>query len=390
MVRDPSEKPRDYFLGSRNRGPGLKLVNVLIDERAKGRSKMDLLNEAISNIKPLNKEAMDKARERQNSLTKPAGSLGVLEEISIQLAGITGNVINEVDRKTIVVMAGDHGVTDEGVSAFPKEVTSQMVLNFINGGAGINVLARHVGAEVIVVDIGVATEINHSDVINRKVKLGTANFAREPAMTRDEAIQAIEVGIEVAYKEIEKGTRILATGDMGIGNTTPSSAILAALTGKPIDSLVGYGTGINNGVLDHKRKVIEEAINMLEPDKNDPIDVLAKVGGLEIAGLAGLILGAASKRTPIVIDGFISGAAALVAGRLCPDAKNYMIASHVSVEPGHRLILDELGLKPTLYMDMRLGEGTGAALAMGIVEAATKVIKEMATFEEASVSGKNS
>ncbi len=364
-------------------------MNVLIDERAKGRNKVDLLNEAISNIKPLNKEAMDKARERQNNLTKPAGSLGVLEEISIQLAGITGNVINEVDRKTVVVMAGDHGVTDEGVSAFPKEVTSQMVLNFINGGAGINVLARHVGAEVIVVDIGVAAEINHPNVINRKVKLGTANFAREPAMTRDEAIQAIEVGIEVVYKEVEKGTRILATGDMGIGNTTPSSAILAALTGKPIDSLVGYGTGINNGVLDHKRKVIEEAVNMLEPDKNDPIDVLAKVGGLEIAGLAGLILGAASRQIPVVIDGFISGAAALVAGRLCPDAKNYMIASHVSVEPGHRLILDELGLKPTLHMDMRLGEGTGAVLAMGIVEAATKVIKEMATFEEASVSEKN-
>lgn len=350
---------------------------------------MSLLSDALDSIKPLNKEAMDKARERQNNLTKPVGSLGVLEEISIQLAGITGNVINKVDRKTVVVMAGDHGVTDEGVSAFPKEVTPQMVLNFINGGAAINSLARHVGAKIVVVDIGVAAEINHPDVVNRKVMPGTANFAKGPAMTRDEAVQAIEVGIEIARQEAGKGTQILATGDMGIGNTTPSSAILSALTGKPVDGLVGYGTGIDNGVLDHKRKVVEDAINMLKPDRNDPIDVLAKVGGLEIAGLAGLILGGASMGLPVVIDGFISGAAALVAGRICPESVGYMIASHVSVEPGHKLILEELGLKPMLHMDMRLGEGTGAALAMNIVEAATKVIKEMATFEEASVSEKN-
>ncbi len=350
---------------------------------------MSLLEQTLSNIKPLDKGAMEAARERQNNLTKPAGSLGVLEAISIQLAGITGNVINEVDRKTVVVMAGDHGVTDERVSAFPKEVTPQMVLNFINGGAAINSLARHVGAKVMVVDIGVATEINHPAVVNKKIRPGTANFAKGPAMTRDEAIQAIEVGIEVARQEADKGTQILATGDMGIGNTTPSSAILSALTGKPIDGLVGYGTGIDNGVLDHKKRVVEDAINMLKPDKNDPIDVLAKVGGLEIAGLAGLILGGASRRLPVVIDGFISGAAALVAGRISPESISYMVASHVSVEPGHRLILEELGLKPMLHMDMRLGEGTGAALAMNIVEAATKVIKEMATFEEASVSKKN-
>ncbi len=349
---------------------------------------MGLLQDALENIKPLDAGAMKAARERQDQLTKPAGSLGVLEEISIKLAGITGSVMNEVDKKTIVVMAGDHGVTDEGVSAFPKEVTPQMVMNFVHGGAAINVLARHAGARVVVVDIGVDAKIDNPQVLSMKVKNGTDNFAKGPAMTRDEAIRALEVGIEVAYKEIDSGVRLLATGDMGIGNTTPSSAILLALTSKPVDGLVGRGTGIRNGDLDHKRKVIADAIDMLHPDKNDPIDVLAKVGGLEIAGLAGLIIGAASRRVPVIIDGFISSAAALIAGRISPQSKDYMIASHVSVEPGHRVILEELGLKPMLHMDMRLGEGTGAALAMTLVEAATKIIKEMATFAEAGVSDK--
>jgi len=335
---------------------------------------MDLLNETLSKIRPLDEAAMENARERQDQLTKPAGSLGVLEEISIKLAGITGEVINNVDKKTVVVMAGDHGVVDEGVSAFPREVTPQMVANFVNGGAAINVLSRHVGANVIVVDVGVAVPIENASVLSRKVKSGTANFAKEPAMTRDEAVKAIEVGIEVANELIDDGVRLLATGDMGIGNTTPSSAILVALTGTPVDGMVGRGTGIGNGDLDHKKKVIADAIGFHGPDRNDPIDVLAKVGGLEIAALAGLVLGAAARRTPVVIDGFISGAGALVAGHLSPLSRDYMIASHVSVEPGHRAILDELGLRPMLYMDMRLGEGTGAALAMGMVDAATKVI----------------
>lgn len=349
---------------------------------------MGLLEEALNNIKPLDEEAMKAAQERQNQLTKPAGSLGVLEEISVKLAGITGNVINDVDKKTVVVMAGDHGVTDEGVSAFPKEVTPQMVMNFVHGGAAINVLARHAGAQVVVVDVGVDAEIDNPSVISMKVKNGTDNFAKGPAMTRDEAVRALEVGIEVAYQQIDGGVKLLATGDMGIGNTTPSSAILLALTGKPVDGLVGRGTGIGNGDLDRKKKVIADAIDLLHPDKNDAIDVLAKVGGLEIAGLAGLIFGAASRRVPVIIDGFISSAAALVAGRISPMSANYMIASHVSVEPGHRLILEELGLKPMLHMDMRLGEGTGAALAMTLVEAATRIIKEMATFAEAGVSDK--
>ncbi|MCL6472086.1 MAG: nicotinate-nucleotide--dimethylbenzimidazole phosphoribosyltransferase [Firmicutes bacterium] len=350
---------------------------------------MSLLEQAINSIKPLDREAMLKASERQNQLTKPAGSLGVLEEISIKLAGITGKVKNGVERKTVIVMAGDHGVTDEGVSAYPKEVTPQMVMNFVNGGAAINVLARHVGANVIVVDVGVAAGIDDERVLSRKIRPGTANFAKEPAMTREEAVKAIEVGIEVAYKEADNGTHLLATGDMGIGNTTASSAILAALTGRRLDGLVGRGTGIDNRALDHKRKVIENAIDLLKPDRNDPLDVLAKVGGLEIAGLAGLIIGAAVRRIPVVIDGFISSAAALVAGRIDSRVIDYMIASHVSVEPGHRLILDELGLKPMLHMDMRLGEGTGAALAMTLVEAAAKIMNEMATFSEAGVSDKS-
>lgn len=349
---------------------------------------MDLLNKTLNDIKPLDEAAMAKAKERQDQLTKPAGSLGVLEEISIKLAGITGKVISDVDKKAVVVMAGDHGVVDEGVSAFPREVTPQMVANFVNGGAAINVLSRHVGANVIVVDVGVAVPIDDASVVSRKVKSGTANFAKEQAMTREEAVQAIEVGIEVANELIDNGANLLATGDMGIGNTTSSSAILLALTGRPVDGLVGRGTGIGNGDLDHKRKVIADAISFHNPDQNDPIDVVAKVGGLEIAALGGLVLGAAARRIPVVIDGFISGAGALIAGCLSPLSKDYMIASHVSVEPGHRAILDELGLKPMLYMDMRLGEGTGAVLAMGMVEAATKVIKEMATFAEAGVSGK--
>lgn len=350
---------------------------------------MSLLQEALNRIQPLDEQAMRMAVERQNQLTKPAESLGVLEEISVKLAGMTGNIINDVSNKTVVVMAGDHGVTAEGVSAFPSEVTPQMVINFIRGGAAINVLARHAGAKVIVVDIGVAAPIDDPNVLSKKIRHGTANFAKEPAMTRDEAVKAIETGIEIAYRDIENGTNLLATGDMGIGNTTPSSAILIALTGKPVDGLVGRGTGINDGILDHKKKVVADAIDLLKPDKNDPIDVLAKVGGLEIGGLAGLIIGAALKRVPVIIDGFISGAAALIAGRLNPQCINYMIASHVSVEPGHKIILEELGLKPMLYMDMRLGEGTGATLAMIMVEAATKIMKEMATFAEAGVSEKD-
>ncbi|MEW5706262.1 MAG: nicotinate-nucleotide--dimethylbenzimidazole phosphoribosyltransferase [Actinomycetota bacterium] len=349
---------------------------------------MSLLFETLNKIEPLDEEAMRKARERQDQLTKPAGSLGVLEDISVKLAGITGNVINEINKKTVVVMAADHGVTEEGVSAYPKEVTPQMVLNFVRGGAAINVLARHAGAEVVVVDIGVDAPINSPGVIQQKVRSGTANFAKMPAMDRDEAVRALEIGIEIAYQQIDNGTSLLATGDMGIGNTTPSSAILRVLTGRSIDEVVGRGTGIDDKSLKVKKAVIEKAIDLLKPNMDDPIDVLSKVGGLEIGGIAGLMIGAAARRVPVIIDGFISGAAALIASRISPQSIDYMIASHVSVEPGHRIMLEELGLKPMLHMNMRLGEGTGAVLAMNMVEAATKIIKEMATFAEAGVSEK--
>lgn len=332
---------------------------------------------------------MQAARRRQDQLTKPQGSLGVLEELSVQLAGIQGRALPVIDKKVIIVMAGDHGVVAEGVSAFPQEVTLQMMANFAGGGAGINVLARHSGCEVRVVDVGVAAPLDIPGVIPKKVRPGTANIAAGPAMSQEEAAAAIEAGIEVAGAELGGGATLLGTGDMGIGNTTPSSAILTVFSGAGPDVAIGRGTGIGDNALAKKQEVIKSAIEVNQPDAADPLDVLAKVGGLEIGGLAGVILGAAAGRAPVVIDGFISGAAAMIAAGLCPQCKSYMIASHVSVEPGHRLMLDTLGLKPMLFMDMRLGEGTGAALAASLAEASAKVLAEMATFAEAGVAEKN-
>jgi nicotinate-nucleotide--dimethylbenzimidazole phosphoribosyltransferase len=309
---------------------------------------MSELEKTIAAVKDLDHDAMKQAAARQDQLTKPQGSLGVLEELSIRLAGIQGDPMPRITRKVIVVMAGDHGVVAEGVSAFPQEVTPQMVANFAAGGAGINVLARHAGAEVRVVDMGVAADTDNPMVLNRKIRQGTANMVEGPAMSRKEAVAAVEAGIGVAEDEIAAGADLLGTGDMGIGNTTPSSAILAVFSGVSAEQATGRGTGIDNGALNVKREVIRRAIETNRPDPKDGLDVLAKVGGLEIGGLAGVILGAAAARVPVVIDGFISGAAALVAASLCPRAKDYMIASHVSVEPGHKLILEELGLKPML------------------------------------------
>ncbi len=351
---------------------------------------MDKLTQTISSIKPLDETAMLAARRRQDELTKPQGSLGVLEDLSVQLAGIQGRELPVLDKKVIIVMAGDHGVAAEGVSAFPQEVTPQMVANFAAGGAGINVLARHAGCEVRVVDVGVAADVDIPGVIRKKVRPGTANMAAGPAMSREEAVAAIEAGIEVAQAELADGASLLGTGDMGIGNTTPSSAILAVFSGAGPELTVGRGTGIGDQALAIKENVIKRAIEVNRPDAGDSLDVLAKVGGLEIAGLAGVILAAAAGRAPVVIDGFISGAAAMIAAGLCRECKSYMIASHVSVEPGHRLMLEKLGLKPMLFMDMRLGEGTGAALAAGLVEAAAKTLSQMATFAEAGVAEKNS
>ncbi|MDE3077595.1 MAG: nicotinate-nucleotide--dimethylbenzimidazole phosphoribosyltransferase [Chloroflexota bacterium] len=315
---------------------------------------------------------MDAARARQDTLTKPQGALGRLEAISIQLAGITGQAIPKITRKAVIVMAADHGVTAEGVSAYPAEVTPQMVANFAAGGAAINVLARHVGAQVRVVDMGVGRP--------------TGNIAQGPAMTRDRAIDCLERGIEAAEHEIAGGADLLASGDMGIGNTTASSAIVAALTGHPVRQVTGRGTGVSDEQFERKVATIERALATNGPDPKDALDVLAKVGGFEIAGIAGVILGAAAKRVPVLADGFISGAGALVAIRLCPNAASYTFAAHRSVETGHAIVLNVLGLEPLLSLDMRLGEGTGAALAMPIIEAAAKILAEMATFDEAGVS----
>jgi nicotinate-nucleotide--dimethylbenzimidazole phosphoribosyltransferase len=348
----------------------------------------------IPPIPPLDLAAQAAARARQDTLTKPPGSLGRLEELSIQLAAITGQLRPSLERKAVIVMAADHGVTAEGVSAYPAEVTPQMVLNFLHGGAAINVLARQAQARVVVVDIGVAADFapvaprDGASFQNRKIARGTQNMARGPAMTRAQAEEAINVGLDVVRGEIAKGLDLVATGDMGIGNTTASAAITAVMTGLPAAQVTGRGTGVDDAGLARKIAIIERALAVNKPDSNDPLDVLCKVGGLEIGGLVGVIIGGAANKIPVVIDGFISGAAALVAARLAPEVKPYLIAAHQSVEIGHRTILEHLGLRPLLDLGLRLGEGTGAALAFHLVEAAERVLNEMATFAEAGVANK--
>ena len=331
---------------------------------------------------------MEAARERQGRLTKPPGSLGRLEALSVQVAGIQGRARPEVSQKVVFVAAGDHGVVAQGVSAYPQAVTVQMVANFAAGGAAINVLARHVGARVVVVDMGVAGETAQTArVVPRKVAPGTADITRGNAMSRRQAQETVRSGMEVFEEELGRGIELAATGDMGIGNTTPSAAIIATFTGRPPAEVAGRGTGVDDAGLARKVAVVERALSVNRPDPNDALDVLGKVGGFEIGGLAGVILAAAANRVPVVIDGVISGAAALVAAGLEPRAKEFMIAGHLSTEPGHRATLEHLGLEPVLDLGMRLGEGTGAALAMCIVEAAVRTLNEMATFEEAGVSG---
>ena len=349
---------------------------------------MGLLEQTVSRIGPLDPEAMALARARQSRLTKPPGSLGRLEELSIRIAGIQRRPRPDVTRKAVFVMAGDHGVVAQGVTAYPQAVTAQMVANFAAGGAAINVLARHIGARVLVVDMGVACDITGCEcLISKKVASGTRDLSCGPAMSRDQATCAVEAGIEVLESELERGLDLVATGDMGIGNTTASAAIIAAITGQLPASVAGRGTGVDDAGLARKIAVIEQALACNQPDHNDALDVLSKVGGFEIGGLAGVIIAAAANRIPAVIDGVIAAAAALVAAGIAPQAGDYLIAGHLSTEPGHRAALAHLGLEPLLDLGMRLGEGTGAALAMGIVEAAVKALNEMATFEQAGVSG---
>ena len=348
------------------------------------------LNEITRGIGPLDQAAIQAARARQDVLTKPHGSLGRLEEISMQLAGITGNSMPQVREKVVVIMAGDHGVVEEGVSAYPQEVTAQMVLNFLRGGAAISVLARQAGARIRTVDMGIAADIPLEPGLQvRKIGHGTRNLAMGPAMSREQALESVLTGADLIEDEIRAGADLIATGDMGIGNTTAAAAVAAALTGRSAEELAGRGTGIDDDGLGRKVSAIRRGLVVNRPDARDGLDVLSKVGGFEIGGLAGVILGAAAHRRPVVIDGYISTAAAMIAVSLTPAARDYLIAAHVSAERGHRTMLEWLHLEPLLNLNMRLGEGTGAALAMMLVEAACRVLAEMATFDEAGVTKKS-
>lgn len=347
---------------------------------------MTRLEAIAQEIPPLDEAAAQRARRHLDSLTKPPGSLGRLEELAVQLAAITGEVAPPVSPATVLVVAGDHGVAAEGISAFPPEVTAQMVRNYLRGGAAVNALSEVSRARVRVVDAGMAVDLEYPGLTVRKVRRGTGNICREPAMTREEAEAAICHGIDLAEEEAARGTRVIALGEMGIGNTTSSAALLAAFSGKAPEEVVGRGTGLDDRGLQRKVDVVRRALALHRPDPGDPVGVLAALGGLEIATLAGVVLGSASRRIPVVLDGFITGAAAITAVRIAPAAANYLIASHRSAEPGHVLMLEMLGLNPLLDLGLRLGEGTGAALALPLLEAAHRVMTEMATFEEAGVS----
>lgn len=348
---------------------------------------MKILEAALAQIRAVDKSLLATAQAQLDNKTKPLGSLGRLEEFGRRVAAISGTLQPKPGKKVIYTFAGDHGVVAEGVSAFPAEVTPQMVLNFLNGGAGVNVLARHAGAEVRVVDMGVNFDFGGVDgLIDRKIARGTKNLAKEPAMSREDAVRALEAGIALALEARAEGVTMLGTGDMGIGNTTPSSAIIAALSGISVRELTHRGTGISDQALEKKIAAIESGLAVNRPDAADPIDVLAKVGGLEIAGIAGLVLGAAAAGIPVVVDGFISTAGALIASELHPCVREYIFAAHQSVEIGHTFMLDRIGAEPILDLKLRLGEGTGAALAMMLIEAGTKVLCEMASFDEAGVS----
>ncbi len=348
---------------------------------------MKALNDAVSSIVSPDKDIHASALDRLANQARPAGSLGVLEPLSARLASIKGRLNARFDRKIIVTCAGDHGVVEEGVSLFPQEVTAQMVYNFVNGGASISVLARHAGARVRVADLGVNTDFDPSlSIFHKKVAKGTRNFAKEPAMTREQAIQSIEAGVDIVNTLVrEEGLDMLGTGDMGIGNTTPSSAIIAAFSGISVEKLTGRGTGVGDEALAHKIRIIEKALAFHTPDPSDALDVLSKVGGFEIGGLAGLVIGAAANGIPVVCDGLISTAGALIACELAPAAKAYLFVSHKSVESGHSFMHERLGLSPILDLGLRLGEGTGAALAMEILDASTRVLAEIKTFAEVGI-----
>lgn len=346
---------------------------------------MKLLKETLGKIGELDKEAMQKVRNRVDNLIKPKGSLGRLEEIVVQLSGITGDVFPKVDNKAVIVMAGDHGVYEENIASNPQIITAIQTCNFPKGVTGVCALAKQAGADVVTVDVGVSVDIDGPGVINKKIKYGTNNMVKGHAMTREEAVKALEIGIEIANEEIKKGRNLLTTGEMGIGNTTPSAAIVSVLGDYAPHEVAGRGAGLPIEKLQHKASIIKKAIDINKPHKKDGIDVLSKVGGLEIGAMAGVMISGASNRVPVVVDGFIATAAALIACTIEPRVKNYLFPSHSSMEKGANKALELLGLRPMLDMDMRLGEGTGAVLAFNIIEAAVFMNNEMITFEEAGI-----
>lgn len=348
---------------------------------------MNLLEDTIKHIRPPDSLSMDKAALRQEQLTKPRGSLGVLESLSVRIAGIKSDPLPQISRKVIITMAADHGVVEEGVSLYPQEVTRQMVLNFLSGGAAINVLGQLTGSRVIVVDMGVKGGFPAMDgLVCKMIDFGTANMCKGPAMTSAQAVDSLQGGIEAVQAETVKGMDILGIGEMGIGNTTAASAIISAVTGEPPEEVTGRGTGIGDEQLQQKITIIKQALSLNKPVRSDALDILSKVGGFEIGGMAGAMLAAAAAGVPVVIDGLISSSAALIAEGLCPQVKDYLIASHLSVERGHAICLNHLGLRPLVDLNLRLGEGTGAAFGIFICEAAVKTLVQMATFPEAGVS----
>ncbi|WP_299088410.1 nicotinate-nucleotide--dimethylbenzimidazole phosphoribosyltransferase [uncultured Metabacillus sp.] len=347
------------------------------------------IQEVLQSIQPLSQEQMEHAKEYVNTLTKPIGSLGKIEELAIQLSGITNQVFPVVSRPGVAVFAADHGISDMGVSAYPKEVTMQMVYNFLNGGAAINVFSRQINAILKIVDIGVAGDLQHEHLLHKKIRYGTKNFAIENAMSEEEANQAILIGMEAAQHLIDEGTRCLIIGEMGIGNTSSASAITSVITGCSLEEAVGKGTGITNESLQKKISILSKALVERNPDPNNAIDILSKVGGLEIGGMTGAIIKAAEQRIPVLLDGFISTSAALLACLLEEKVSNFLIAGHLSHEQGHAHALASLHKSPLLNLDLRLGEGTGATLSFPLVEAAARMMKEMATFQSAGIASKS-
>ena len=340
------------------------------------------INETISLVSPLNEAAMEKAVARQSQLAKPPGSLGRLEELSVQMAGITGKVHNKIEKKHLLVFAADNGVVAEGVSSAPQSVTLLQTVNLTRAKTGASVLCRHFGCEITVCDVGVNADIKEPKVLNRKIAYGTQNIVHGPAMTREQTVQAMMTGIELAQKA---DADVIGIGEMGIGNTTTSSAVLSVLLAADVEAVTGRGGGITDVAFQKKKQVIRDAIAINQPDQNDVIDVLAKVGGFDIAAMCGAFIGAAASHRPVVIDGFISAVAALCACRLCPNVRGYLVPSHASYEIGYKLAIDAMGLHPIFLLGMRLGEGSGCPLAFEVLSAACAILNDMATFDQAGI-----